>query len=474
MRIIFLIAVAVFSQFYAPKMATAQSSPLPNIIVFLVDDLGWADLNCYGSDLHETPNIDKLARMGVRFTHAYSASTVCSPSRAAIMTGKYPARLNITDWISGSINKYGKVQVPDWQKFLPLEEETLAEYLNDKGYSTGHIGKWHLGEDTIYYPQHQGFDVNIAGYSKGSPPSYFYPYERQNHNPIPYLEGGEEGEYLTDRLTKEALHFIKKQASKPFFLNFDHYSVHTPIQAKEEQRQYYESKIQEGMTHQNAKYAAMVHSTDESMGRIMELLDSLEIMSNTMIIFTSDNGGLILRNITSNAPLRSGKGSPYEGGTRVPMIIKPAHESSLGFESEEPVISMDIFATIRDLLEEGSQVVYEDGYSLLPLLEAEGNSLKREALYWHYPHHHQGGSAPHSAIRMGNYKLIEFYEKDEHELYHLVVDIGESQNLVHQQSEISKDLYQQLKKWKVEVGAQLPTLNPHYDSLKALEYYHNW
>lgn len=454
----------------ACQPAEQESAP-PNIIIFLVDDLGWSDLGCYGSDLHETPHIDQLARSSYRFTNAYAACTVCSPTRAAIMSGKYPARLNLTDWITGSVNQYGKLRVPDWRMYLPQEEETIAEFLQERGYATAHVGKWHLGEDTIYYPQYQGFDVNVAGYSKGSPPSHFYPYERKGRESIPYLEGGEKGEYLADRLTDEAIGFIRENAGQPFFLNFDHYSVHTPIQAKDSLKEYYQRKIIPGQQHDNSVYAAMVHSTDESLGRMMQTLDSLDLTKNTFIFFTSDNGGLILWDITSNAPLRSGKGSPYEGGTRVPMIIKPAGEHMQGIQLDEPVISMDIPATIRDLLTEGDQAVYEDGKSLLPLLKGDVPTLEREALYWHYPHYHRGGSSPYSAVRRGNYKLIHYYEDGRQELYHLGNDISEQEDLSSREAKVLQQLQQELERWKDEVNAQLPQPNPDYDSLKALEYY---
>ncbi len=443
----------------------------PNIIIFLVDDLGWADLGSYGSDLHETPHIDRLARQGYKFTNAYSASTVCSPTRAAIMSGKYPARLNLTDWITGSVNEYAKLQVPDWRMYLSQEEETIADFLKSRGYATAHIGKWHLGEDSIYYPQYQGFDVNVAGYSKGSPPSYFYPYERRGSETIPYLEGGEQGEYLTDRLTEEAVTFIKRNRDQPFFLNFDHYSVHTPIQAKDSLQDYYRRKIEPGMQHRNPVYAAMVHSTDESMGRLMATLDSLQLTDNTFIFFASDNGGLVLWDITSNAPLRSGKGSPYEGGTRVPMIIKPTGGYMTDVSTNEPVISMDIYATIRDLLNAEQEPAYEDGLSLLPLLRGEVPSLEREALFWHYPHYHRGGASPYSAIRSGKYKLIEYYEDGRQELFHLGKDLSERENLSEEEEGIRKQLQEQLHRWREEVQAQLPTPNPGYDSLKAMEYY---
>ena len=456
-------------------LLSCQSDPeepvAPNIIIFLVDDMGWTDLGCYGSDFYETPHIDRLAKRGVKFTNAYSACTVCSPTRAAIMSGKYPARLNLTDWISGSVNEYAKLRVPDWRMYLPTEEETIAEFLKTRGYATAHIGKWHLGNDTLYYPKNQGFDINIAGYSKGSPPSYFYPYERQGRESIPYLDDGTSGEYLTDRLTDEAVQFINDHQNQPFFLNFDHYAVHTPIQGKDSLTDYYRRKLEPGMRHNNAEYAAMVHSTDESMGKLIATLDSLQLTENTFIFFTSDNGGLTLWDITNNAPLRSGKGSAYEGGTRVPMIIKPSGTYMKGISSTEAIISMDIFATVRDLLSENPLPVYEDGYSLLPLLRGEVPELGREALYWHYPHYHRGGASPYSAVRHGNYKLIAYYEDNKPELYHLGRDPSESQDLSSQETDKLQQLQQMLDKWKNTVKAQIPSPNPAYDSIKALDYY---
>ena len=443
----------------------------PNIIIFLVDDLGWTDLSSYGSDFYETPNIDKLAKQGIKFTNAYSASTVCSPTRAAIMSGKYPARLQLTDWITGSINEYAKLKVPDWKMYLPQEEETVADFLKDMGYATAHIGKWHLGEDTSYYPLRQGFDINVAGYNKGAPPSYFYPYQREGASTIPYLDGGHEGEYLTDRLTDEAIAFIKSKQDQPFFLNFNHYAVHTPIQAHDSVTDYYRRKLMPGMQHNNPAYAAMIHSTDQSLGKIMATLDSLKLTEDSYVFFASDNGGLVLWDITNNAPLRSGKGSPYEGGTRVPMIIKPAGSYMEGITTNEPVISMDIFATIRDVLSEESQPDYQDGLSLKPLLVGESPSLSRDALYWHYPHYHRGGASPHSTIRKGKYKLIHYYENDSLELYHLGNDIGESKNLASEQNELAYEMLEELKEWRQAILAQKPSTNLNYDSIRSLDYY---
>jgi arylsulfatase A-like enzyme len=442
-----------------------------NVIIFLIDDLGWTDLGCYGSDLYETPNIDRLAEEGVKFTNAYSACTVCSPTRAAIMTGKYPARLNITDWISGHRNQYGKLMPPDWTKYLPNEEITLAEIAKAAGYVTASVGKWHLGDSVIYYPQYQGFDRNVAGYYRGQPPSYFYPYVR-GQDTLPYLEGGEEGEYLTDRLTDEASRFIRDHAEEPFLLYFPHYAVHTPIQGKDSLTDYYQTKVNDSLRHTNPEYAAMIHSTDESVGQIMDLLDSLELADNTLVIFTSDNGGLELRNITENAPLRAGKGSSYEGGVRVPMIVRwPKAKRNLK-TLDEPVITMDVFATVANILGTGGAKDYhQDGANLLPLLEGDAEGLNREALYWHYPHYHPGGASPYSAVRQGNYKLIEFHEDQRLELYDLEKDIGEENNLISEVPEVANDLYNRLEAWRKQVNAQMPLPNPQYDSLRTQEFF---
>ena len=460
----------------APPAELPEASPIErpeNVIIFLVDDLGWTDLSGYGSDLYETPNIDRLAQEGVKFTNAYSACTVCSPTRAALMTGQYPARLHLTDWIAGHENEYGKLRVPDWTKYLAQEETTLAELAQPQNYATASVGKWHLGDDSTYYPQYQGFEVNVAGYRRGQPPSYFYPYLNERDT-LPYLPGGHQGEYLTDRLTHEACQFIRKHQDQPFFLYFPHYAVHTPIQAPDSLTEYYRRKLKPGMQHFNPEYAAMIHRTDRSMGRLLQVLDSLSLSEQTTILFTSDNGGLSFRGeVTNNAPLRAGKGSAYEGGVRVPMIIKRARHAAKGIVSSEPVITMDVFATVADLFTPLDQPApnYQDGLSLLDLIEDTTAVLNRDALFWHYPHYHPGGARPYSAVRQGNFKLIEFLEDQRLELYDLDEDIGETNNLVEVLPEITNELYDRLVTWRGETGAQMPTTNPNYDSLRAQNYY---
>lgn len=278
----------------------------PNVVLILIDDMGFTDLSCYGSKFYETPNIDRLAASGMRLTHGYSACTVCSPTRSAVMTGKYPARLHITDWIEGSKRPYAKLKVPDWRMYLPHEEITIAETFKANDYATCHIGKWHLGGEE-YAPTTQGFDINIGGTHAGSPPTYFFPY-KNNNGSLPGLEEGKSGEYLTDRLTDEAIKFISVAKDKPFFLYMPFYAVHTPLMGKPEKIAKYEAKAKanpENPQH-HATYGAMVESLDEGIGRLMTHLDYLKLRDNTIVVFTSDNGGLKLNQVTSNDPARAG------------------------------------------------------------------------------------------------------------------------------------------------------------------------
>lgn len=440
-----------------------NKQPQPNIILFFIDDMGWTDLGCYGSELYETPNIDKLAEEGVKFTNAYSACTVCSPSRAALMTGKYPARLHLTDWIQGSKRPKAKLKVPDWQMYLDTTEMTMATALKTNGYSTAVFGKWHLGDEPLFWPENHGFDVNIGGYRWGAPGSYFYPYHGNKRDKMhpPNLETGKDGEYLTDRLTDEAIQYIQGQADRPFFIYFPHYAVHTPIQAHDSLIQYYQKKITDDSRQTNAAYAAMIQSVDHSIGRIRATLKDLGIDGKTSIFFTSDNGGLELRNITDNGAIRAGKGSAYEGGVRVPFIALVPGVTSAGLTSDVPVIGMDLFPTILDLA--GSKIVENDGKNLLPLLKSSTARLNRNSLFWHYPHYHPGGSTPYSAIRNGNYKLIEFFEDGKLELYNLAADIGESNDLSDTEPDMVTKLHQELQAWRIEVEAQYPSDNPDFE-----------
>jgi len=441
--------------------AVAADSEPPNVILIVADDLGWTDLGCYGSDLYESPHIDSLARDGMRFTANYSACTVCSPTRAALLTGKYPARLHITDWIPGLPPENPKLIVPDFTKHLPYEEVTLAEKLHDAGYATASIGKWHLGGPQ-YYPEHHGFDVNVAGTDAPQPrPGYFAPYD------IDTIKQGPKGEYITDRLGEEAVQFIRDHANRPFFLYLPHFAVHTPIQAKKNLIERYKANVREGMNHTNAAYAAMIHSMDQTIGQIRGTLDELGIAANTIIIFTSDNGGRIPT--SSNVPLRAGKGSCYEGGVRVPLIVYWPGVTPAGSECATPVITMDIFPTVLTMTglqgDEGSSL---DGVSLVPLLRQSGDLVER-SLFWHYPHyqHYQlEGTTPYGAIRRGDWRLIEFYDDNAIELYNLRDDVGERNNLAESSPKLVKSLREELQEWLLAVDAQLPTTNLDYDPTK--------
>lgn len=428
----------------------------PNVIFILADDMGWTDLGCQGSKFYETPNIDRLARQGMKFTQAYSACTVCSPTRASVMTGKYPARLHLTDWIAGHVRPYARLQVPDWTMRLPLEETTIAETLKHAGYATASIGKWHLGGPD-FFPDKQGFDENIGGCDKGQPPNYFSPYG------IPTLSDGPKGEFLSDRLTDEALKFIERNKTRPFYIYFPHYAVHTPLMGKSNVVAKYEAKADPKNPQHNAKYAALVESVDDSVGRLLAKLDELGLADNTVIVFTSDNGGLVLNQVTSNRPLRAGKGSAYEGGVRVPLFVKWPGVTKPGSVCDTPVITPDYFPTIAEIC--GATIQNKsalDGESLVPLLRQTGG-FKRDTIYWHYPHYHPGGATPYSAIRQGDFKLIEFFEDNHVELYNLSDDLGEKTNLAEKLPQQANALKEQLHAWRKEVGAQLPTANPEAD-----------
>ncbi|MHC4518985.1 MAG: sulfatase, partial [Planctomycetota bacterium] len=389
----------------------------PNFVFFLIDDLGWADLGCYGSTFYETPNIDGLAAEGMRFTEAYAACPVCSPTRASIMTGKYPARLGITQWIGGPNEPTA------YRHYMPLEEVTIAEALREAGYATGFVGKWHLStrDETrhTYYPDRQGFDVNIGGDWSGAPPTYFYPYEKRNRKLESMPPGGEKGEYLTDRLTDESLKFLEANRDRPFLLYLSHYAVHTPIESKKALTEKYAAKakkVLEGdrpearpvygryktrMVQDNAAYAGMVQSVDESVGRVMKKLEALGLERNTIVIFMSDNGGLSTvgrEGPTCNLPLRAGKGWLYEGGIREPMLMKWPGVVEAGSVCDEPVTSTDFYPTMLEMAGLPARPQqHVDGVSLAGLLKGEGTP-KREAMYWHYPHYHGSGNRPSGAV----------------------------------------------------------------------------
>jgi arylsulfatase A-like enzyme len=450
---------SLLSLFVAGALAAAAAHAAPpNLVFVLVDDLGWTDLGCFGSTYYETPNIDRLASQGMRFTDAYSACTVCSPSRASIMTGQYPARLHITDWIDGHKRPFAKLKVPDWTMRLAPEIPNLARTLKAAGYATACVGKWHLGPPECW-PDKQGFDLNAGGCDKGHQPSYFSPYK------IPTLKDGPDGEFLPERLTAEAVAFIEANRDRPFFLYLPHYAVHTPIDSKKEVREKYKAKQDKSNPHRNPGYAALIESVDDSVGRLLAKLDELRLAENTVVVFTSDNGGLL--GCTSNAPLRAGKGSAYEGGVRVPLIVRWPGAVKPGVVCSAPVVGADFFPTLLAMAGVPAPAGHAvDGESLVPLLKQSG-APARDALYWHYPHYHPGGATPYGAVRSGDFRLVEFYEDGRVELYNLKDDIGETRDLAAAMPEKAAALRRQLHDWRARVGAQMPAPNPDHDPAKA-------
>ena len=451
-----------------PCDASAQTDEQSlNFVVILIDDLGWKDLGCYGASYYETPHIDHLAKEGMRFTDAYAAAAVCSPTRAALLTGRYPARIGITDWMrmapngtkteerdppEEAVENVGEgLLTPKNPYRMELEEQTVAEILSEAGYRTGQIGKWHLGAET-WYPDKQGFSFHRGGSDLGQPPNYFFPFSPKTSHRLSGFEEGSEGEYLTDREADEAVAFIRRNRSHPFFLYLSHYAVHTPIQAKKELEEHFKQKPIGDQ--KNPAYAAMIASVDESVGRVMAELDAQGLRDNTLVIFTSDNGGLA--SVTNNAPLRGGKGNPYEGGIRVPLIARWPGVIPSDTVSSVPASSVDIFPTILDAA--GFSIPEEppvDGESLLGVME-EREELDREGLFWHFPHYRGHDATPYSIVRSGDYKLIRYYDDGRLELYDLANDLGEQHDLAATNPERAKQLNVLLSKWLLGVGAKIP------------------
>ena len=447
--------------------ANALAAQSPNVLFILVDDLGYSDVACYGNTLHETPNVDRLAREGTRFTDAYAACAVCSPTRASIQTGQYPIRYGLTDWIAGARRHNTPLKEIFTQCMLPLEEVTVAEAFNEHGYQTAFVGKWHLNDKghKTGFPEDQGYQVNIGGHHRGTPPGgYWAPFNNPKMNNQP------DDKYLTDRMGDETIQLLEgysKERGKPFFLMLSFYTVHTPIQPKPELKAHYAKKLsKDGGSHggshwKNPEYAAMVHSMDENIGRILKALDKLKLSKDTIVVFVSDNGGL--RPQTSCFPLSKGKGYYHEGGIRIPLIIRQPEQVAAGVESDEPVISNDLFPTLLDLA--GLPLrpdQHKDGLSLKPVLQRKAFK-GHDALYWHYPHYHAAGETPTSAIRVGDYKLIRHYQDGELELYDLNQDIGEKKNLIQQKPEKAKQLEATLDKWLSEMDAYIPVQDPDFD-----------
>ena len=461
---VFFLAAAQSASSQAPNIRP------PNIVLFNIDDLGWMDIGAQGSTFYETPQTDRLAKEGMRFTNAYSACPVCSPSRASLMSGKYPARVHFTGHITAIFRhrypEHGRIIPPDDYMYLSHNEVSLARAIKPAGYVSASIGKWHLGSDE-YWPRKHGFDLNIAGHTHGSPSGYFYPYlnlKQPWNSDIPTLTGGEDGEYLTDRLTDESIRFIQGSITgdkdRPFFLYLPHYAVHTPIQAQKPLIEKYEAKLKTDSSQFNAAYAAMIESVDRSVGRIMETLTRLGLDENTVVIYTSDNGGLSV--VTRNHPLREGKGYLYEGGIRVPLIVRWPGKIEAGTVSDVPVISTDLYPTIAEIAGDSARpgkVV--DGKSLMPLLTGKGE-WDREDLYWYYPHYSPQAKQPGAAVRSGNYKLIEHYDPPGVELYNLAEDIGEKVDLASKMPDKAAELSKKIHDWLEESGTIMHTENAAY------------
>ena len=457
--------------FLAAALASgaAAQSRRPNIVLILIDDYGWRDTGYNGSKFYETPNIDRLARAGMIFTNSYSAAPVCSPTRAAIMTGKYPARLHLTSHLQGASNRYHHTRViqPSTRLALPLEEVTIAELLREQGYRTACIGKWHLGA-TGFLPSDQGFDVAYAGDEAGSPNSFFYPAWKKK---IPVA--GAPGDYLTDLLTDLAVNFIRESKDKPFFLYLPHFAVHIPIEAKPEKTAKYNAKAHAEDPQHYGEYAAMIESVDESVGRVMETLRESGADGNTLVIFSSDNGGVSSLEwkkapVTSNLPLRQGKGHLYEGGIRVPTVVRWPGVTKSGSKCDEPIVSYDYPATIAEAAGVPRvKLAPMDGISIAPLLR--GRAGGERDLFWHYPHYSPQLGRPSAAIRRGDYKLILFFEDSRAELYNLKDDIGEADDLAAKLPARAAEMRRRLEKWLIDTKAQLPRANPDYDVAREFE-----
>lgn len=454
----------------------------PNVVFFIADDLGIRDLGCYGSTFYETPNLDRLAKQGAQFTNAYAACPVCSPSRAGLITGQYPQRTGVTDYI-------GAAQPDKWKrntKLLPapyaerlaLEEVTLAEVLKDKGFATFFAGKWHLGTEG-FWPENQGFDVNMGGIDRGGPygrGKYFTPYDN------PRLPDGPPGEHLPDRLATEATKFIDAHKEKPFLIYFPFYDVHTPLQSRPDLQAKYEAKRQQlglepkfgkepprdvRLVQEHAVYAGMVEAMDAAVGKVLAKLDALGLAENTIVLFTSDNGGLSTSegSPTSNLPYRGGKGWLYEGGIREPLIVRWPGKVKPGSTIDTPVCGIDLMPTLIDATGATTRPGQKlDGVSLVPVLTASGKLADRP-LFWHYPHYGNQGGAPGAAMRLGDWKLIEWFE-GKTELFNLANDVSEKTDLAAQEPERVKTMLAQLKAWQTGVGAKFPAPNTAYDPTK--------
>lgn len=471
-----------------------MSTNRPNVIFILIDDMGWKDVGCFGSDFYETPNIDSLAAEGMLFTDGYAACPVCSPTRASILSGKYPATLGLTNYIDWHYHTHPKkarlIDAP-YVRDLSLEETTLATALKNNGYRTGHFGKWHLGDEQ-HYPQHHGFEMNVGGCRWGLPMNgYFSPWD------IPNMDNAKEGTYLTDELTDMAIKWMQNDDGRPFFLNLWYYAVHVPIQAKPTLIEKYKAKAEKmGLDTEDvnrvlcknptdpkgerdilcrqvqsyADYAAMIETLDENIGKVIDYLKSSGQWDDTILVFTSDNGGLSTGTwggVTSNEPLLAGKGWMYEGGTRVSTIVRAPGVTEPGSRCETPITSTDYYPTLLELT--GCPLLpaqHTDGVSIAPLLR--GETLRRDAIFWHFPHYSNMCNLPGCSVRMGDYKLIQFFEDGHLELYNLRDDISETNNLAGEMPELRDRMLQRLEMWKEQVCAKIPQPNPDWNPVHTM------
>ena len=473
MKQIKLVILLVLSAWAVPISSFAAEPTKPNIVFILADDLGYMDVGCYNpKTFYETPNIDGLAKRGMKFTQAYAACCVCSPTRASIMTGKYPPRYGITNFIGGS--RPAKLLCPVNVRQLPLEEVTIAESLRDAGYATFFAGKWHLGLGE-FYPGNQGFPKALESWkadSRNAQSQFWYPTSKL---PVP---DPKDDPKTTDRIVNEAVKFIGENKEKPFFAYLPFLAVHVPIKARADLVAKYEKKAkhapatvwgQEGnnkvrQVQNHAEYAAMLEQMDLAIGRVLTALEENGLTDNTIVVFMSDNGGLSTAEgwPTSNLPLRGGKGWAYEGGVREPMIVVVPGMTKPGSSCDVPVTSTDFYPTLLQLA--GLPLKPEqhlDGVTFQPLLKGETAS-RGKPLFWHYPHYSNQGGSPHGAIRDGDWKLIEWYEDGTFELYNIPQDIGEKTNLAAEQPDKVKELHKKLLAWRKEVGAVMPTPNPKF------------
>ena len=438
---------------------TSRKIVPPNVVMIIADDLGWSQIGCYGSSFYKTPNIDKLAKSGIKFTNAYSAASICSPTRAAIMTGKYPARLDLTDFIPGNTPKNNPLLTPeDWQKYLPLKELTIAEKMESSGYSTGFYGKWHLSKEKLppeslsHNPKMQGFNESFVTYKPSS--NLIQQWQMENND-----------FHNVDTITKSGLEFLDQNQKSPFLLILSHNTIHDPLIESEKLINKYENKIHSGKKENNPIIGAMIETLDKSVGEIINKLKILDLFDNTLLIFCSDNGGKHKHALQT--PFKKGKGWLYEGGIRVPLIISWPKKIKKPFISHQMTSSIDFLPTILQVTNSNldSKNQY-DGVDISSIFSNQTKLINRDVLFWHYPHYHNGsGMKPASAIRWKNYKLIEWHEatllnKDNQiELYDLTVDPGESNNLSSKIPDIAIKMRNKLRNWANEVDAKMPQVN---------------